>query len=68
MVVAGLIKYCPKCDEYYRKEESVCPVCGNDLEERAVVFIDELKKLFDELATPRGLVNLLGSFREWIQD
>jgi len=67
MLVAGLVLYCPKCDEYY-KEELICPDCGGPVEKKAVVFIEELQKLFDELATPRGLVNLLVNFQKSIQD
>ena len=63
--IATLIDYCPKCDSYFSSNVK-CPVCGNELESRALINLTELRTVMQKLQTPEGIVNLLESFKTWV--
>jgi len=65
--IAILIHYCAKCNEYFQSDDNVCPVCSGEVESRAVINLDELRKVMQELQTPQGIVNLLESFKDWVE-
>jgi len=63
--IATLVYYCPKCDSYFSSNVK-CPVCGNELESRALINLTELRTVMQKLQTPEGIVNLLESFKTWV--
>lgn len=65
--IATLIQYCSRCNSYFSPEVEHCPNCGDELSPVAVVNAYELKQLITKLSTPKGVVNLLENFRNWIE-
>ena len=63
--IATLIYYCAKCDAYFAAPGE-CPVCGNVTETKAVINLYELKAVMRKFETPEGLVNLMESFKAWV--
>ena len=65
-MIAKVIKYCPRCNDYY-EGGSLCLICQSPLEDVAIVNANELALLIGKLSTPEGIVNLLQSFKEWVE-
>ena len=65
--IATLIYYCVKCDSYFGSNGNLCPVCGNELETKAIINLNELGRVMQELQTPQGIINLLESFKSWVE-
>jgi len=64
--IATLIYQCPKCHDFF-SSPGVCPVCFTDLEPKAAINVYELEQLIAKMATPEGVVNLVESFKEWME-
>lgn len=64
--IATLIYCCPKCDSVFGSPGK-CPVCETGLETKAAINVYELQQLIAKMATPEGVVNLMESFKDWIE-
>lgn len=64
--IATLIYQCPKCHDFFGSPGE-CPVCGMELEAKAAINVYELQQLIAKLATPEGVVNLMESFKDWME-
>jgi len=64
--IATLIYQCPKCCHLFGSPGE-CPVCGTGLETKAAINVYELQQLIAKLATPEGVVNLMESFKDWME-
>lgn len=65
--IATLVHHCSKCNNYFNSEVGICPKCKFGLEAVAVINCYELQQLMAKLQTPQGIVNLLESFRSWVE-
>lgn len=65
--IATLVHYCTECDRYFASSVDWCTMCGKGLEGRAVVNLNELARVMQGLQTPQGVVNLLESFKTWVE-
>lgn len=64
--IATLVYRCLDCGSFFGSPGK-CPVCKTELEPVAAINVYELQQLIAKMATPEGVVNLVESFKEWVE-